>query len=178
MRCAARVAEDDPPGAYVCIWASSGVLPHGSKLLTPTSTVPPIPFLPWGLKDQLLRVARNLWQQRGPFLGIYVPISAVVVKRLSEKLWKDIHEIGGAVSYAKVGILRGGGIAHATYASAIRAVSDQTIPGKKPPKKCGEASSSKENQSTLGAKNAKALMAKLAELDDAEDGQMEDVVLQ
>ena len=120
MRCAARVAEDDPPGAYVCIWASSGVLPHGSKLLTPTSTVPPIPFLPWGLKDQLLRVARNLWQQRGPFLGIYVPISAVVVKRLSEKLWKDIHEIGGAVSCAKVGILRGGGIAHAAYASAIR----------------------------------------------------------
>ena len=48
----------------------------------------------------------------------------------------------------------------------------QMTPAKKP-KKCGEASSSKENQSTSAAKNAKALMAKLAELDDAEDGQLE-----
>ena len=55
---------------------------------------------------------------------------------------------------------------------------DQTIPAKKPRQKPGEPSSSKENQSTSVVKNAKALMAKLAELDDAEDGQMEDVVLQ
>ena len=49
---------------------------------------------------------------------------------------------------------------------------DQTTPANEP-KKCGEASSSKENQPTSVTKNAKALMAKLAELDDAENGQLE-----
>ena len=48
----------------------------------------------------------------------------------------------------------------------------QTTPAKKP-KKCGEASSSKENQSTSVPKTQKALMAKLAELDDTEDGQQD-----
>ena len=55
-----------------------------------------------------------------------------------------------------------------------QADNDQTIPVKKPPKKGGETSSTKENQSTSGAKTAKLIMAKLAELNDAEDGQIED----
>lgn len=49
---------------------------------------------------------------------------------------------------------------------------DQTTIAKKP-NKCGEASWSKDNQSTSAVKNAKALMTKLAELDDAEDRELE-----
>lgn len=49
---------------------------------------------------------------------------------------------------------------------------DQTTPAKKA-KTCSEASSSKENQSTSAVKNATALMTTHAELDDAEDGQLE-----
>ena len=53
--------------------------------------------------------------------------------------------------------------------SAVSEENDAATPVKKP-RKSGEASSSKENASIAVTKSAKALMAKLAALDDAEDG--------
>ena len=119
VKCAMRMAVEDPPGAYVCIFAS-GVVPHGAALLPASSNVAPMPFLPWHLHHQLERVAQSSWHLHGPLLGIHVPLSRRLLNGLYAKLWQDMGDVGGPVACVRVGIIRGGGLPHGTFASAVR----------------------------------------------------------
>ena len=53
-------------------------------------------------------------------VGIVFPLSADKIKKMQMLLCADLANIGSPVACASLGMLRGGGIAHATFATAAR----------------------------------------------------------
>ena len=71
------------------------------------------------MKQQSLnRVAEALRQQESRWNR--VPLSADKIKKMQMLLCADLANIGSPVACASLGMLRGGGIAHATFATASR----------------------------------------------------------
>ena len=115
-----RLSSDDPPGLYIALWDSARV-PHGAALLGAESRSVPIPFLPWAAvkTGSLDQASKAMWLQER-VLGIMLPARAAKVEELQKALARDLDDIGGPVSCSCLGMLRGGGIAHATFATGLR----------------------------------------------------------
>lgn len=115
-----RLRSDDPPGLYICLW-DSALVPHGATLLGPTDRAVAIPFLPWALVEQksLDRAAQAMWEHER-VLGIVCPLPHKMIEQMQACLAADLAAVGSPVACASLGMLRGGGVAHAKFASTVR----------------------------------------------------------
>ena len=80
-----------------------------------------IPFLPWALVEQksLDRAAQAMWEHER-VLGIVCPLPDKMIKQMQACLAADLAAVGSPVACASLGMLRGGGVAHAKFASTVR----------------------------------------------------------
>lgn len=115
-----RLRSDDPPGLYICLW-DSALVPHGATLLGPTDRAVAIPFLPWAVIEQksLDRAAQAMWEHER-VLGIVCPLPHKMIEQMQACLAADLAAVGSPVACASLGMLRGGGVAHAKFASTVR----------------------------------------------------------
>ena len=80
-----------------------------------------IPFLPWAVIEQksLDRAAQAMWEHER-VLGIVCPLPDKMIKQMQACLAADLAAVGSPVACASLGMLRGGGVAHAKFASTVR----------------------------------------------------------